>query len=142
MTVTYVEPMTPLRDWLRTVDDLADAVYVVGQGGLPPEAFVNANTEADLEGRTIGIQRVGGGVDLAFDRPLIQFDCWAPRSGPATEAARLAAALCVALRDPEQHGPVPLTGLWFLGADVLSNLPVPSTHPRHVVTADVTTQAR
>lgn len=142
MTVTYVEPMTPLRDWLRTLDTLDAAIYVVGDKGLPAEAFAGDNEAADLAGPTIGITRVGGGVDPPFDRPLVQFECSTPRAGAATAAGRLAADLCTALEDPLMHGPVPLAGLWLISAEVVSNVPTPSTHPRHVVTADVTTQAR
>jgi hypothetical protein len=142
MTVaTYTEPLTPLRDWLRGLD-LAAKVYVIGQGGLPAEAFRGGDDAADLVGTVLALTRAGGGTDFPYDRPLIQFDCWAPRAGAATVAGDLAAALCTELEQPGLYGPVPLADLWLISAAVNSNIPVSSTHPRHVVTADVTVQAR
>lgn len=141
MTATYIEPLTPVRGWLRTLGLVGQRVYVVGQGGLPTEAFVNADDAGDLAGTVIGISRVGGGVDTPFDRPLVQFDCWAPKAGAATVAAELAADLCTHL-DQLTYRPVVLDELVLQGASIESNLPVPSTHPRHVVTADVTVKAR
>lgn len=139
--ITYVEPLTPLRDWLRG-SGLADKVYVVGQSGLPTEAFVGGDDAADLIGTVIGITRIGGGTDHPFDRPLIQFDCWAPRAGAATVAGDVAAALCTELEQPGLYGPIPLAGMWLRAAGIVSNLPISSTHPRHAVTADVVVQAR
>jgi hypothetical protein len=140
---TYVEPLTPIRDWLRGLDDdLAANVYVTNVGTIPTDAYVGRDDANDLTRATIGIARVGGGVDTPFDRPLVQFDCRVPKTGPATAAGMLAGRLCTILDGPGLYGPVPMTGLWLLAADVQSNLPFPDRFPRHVVTADVTVQAR
>jgi hypothetical protein len=140
MPVTYVEATTALRDWLRTTS-IADAVFAVGYSGLPADAFVSGQETGDLVGTVVGVSRVGGGVDLPFDRPLIQFDCWAPKGGAPIAAGQLAATLCTVL-DGVALEPVQLDDVTLHGADIVSNVPLPGTHPRYVVTADVTIKAR
>lgn len=111
-SVTFVEPTTALRDWLRTVATVTAIASTRGYaGGLPKGATLPAYT----------LTRVGGGLDGPVDVGTWRFDCWAATQ-PAAD--QLAAVLIshLASQGPQNIG---TAGVRFRGASITSLLPVP-----------------
>lgn len=128
--VTYVEPTTVLRDWLRTVTAVTDVVSTrVYAGGLPADATLPA----------IVVTRIAGGLDGAVDLGVYDFDCWGS-THPA--AATVANALVGVLATLSGTQPLSST-VRATGGTVQAVLPQPDlddpTLYRIVVTAQVTT---
>lgn len=128
-TLIFVPFVVPLRDTLR---GYAPITRIAAQ-----RVFVGKGSRR-LNQPWLQIRRVGGGPDLTYDEPVVQFNCYAPEHGEANAEA-LAAAVVTWLLNTPPHTRL-ADGLEYMGADedaiTTQDLPDPEDDtPRYVVTA-------